>query len=82
MDSPESGAELRLFFIEAELAVAGAPVEALPFPQGAAITMIERVGAPLAVTGGTVLEPGDYVYILYPRESEAEIELLFGQPLG
>jgi cell volume regulation protein A len=81
MDSPQGDAELRLFFIEEEVAAAGAPVEALPFPKGAAITMIERVGTPLAVTGGTVLRPGDYVYILYPRDCAGDIELLFGPPI-
>lgn len=82
LDSAEGGAELRLFFIEPELAVAGERVESLPFPNGAAITMIERAGTPLVVTGSTVLEPGDYAYILYPRELTADIELLFGPPLG
>jgi cell volume regulation protein A len=82
LDAAEIGAELRLFFIEAELAVAGASVESLPFPSGAAMTMIERDGAPLAVTGATVLQPGDYAYILYPRECAADIELLFGPPLA
>jgi potassium/hydrogen antiporter len=81
LDSPKGGAELHLFFVEPELAVAGETVGSLPFPDGAAITMIERVGTPLAVTGSTVLEPGDYVYILYRQESAGEIELLFGPPL-
>ena len=82
IDGPQAGTELRLFFIEPELAVAGAAVEALPLPPGAAITMIERVGTPLAVTGSTVLQAGDYAYVLYARESAAEVELLFGPPLG
>jgi cell volume regulation protein A len=76
------GAELGLFFIEPELAVSGAAVEALPFPAGAAVTMIERFGTLLAVTPSTVLEPGDYAYVLYPKERADEIELLFGPPLG
>jgi cell volume regulation protein A len=82
MDSPEGDAEFRLFYIEPELAVAGASVATLPFPSGAAITMIERVGTPLAVSGATILQTGDYAYILYPREATAEIELLFGPPLA
>jgi len=82
IEGPETGTELRLFFISEELAVTGASVESLPIPKGAAITMIERVGTPMAVTGGTVLQTGDYVYVLYERESSAEIELLFGPPLA
>lgn len=82
VDGPQTGTELRLFFIEAELAVAGAAIETLPLPEGAAITMIERVGTPLAVTGATVLQPGDYAYVLFPTEGSAEIELLFGPPIG
>ncbi len=82
IEGPETGTELRLFFIEQELAVAGASVESLPMPKGAAITMVERVGTPMAVTGGTILQPGDYVYVLYESESGAEIELLFGPPLA
>jgi potassium/hydrogen antiporter len=82
IEGPETGTELRLFFVEPELAVAGAPVETLPMPSGAAITMVERFGAPMAVTGGTVLQAGDYVYVLYERETGADIELLFGPPLA
>jgi cell volume regulation protein A len=81
-DAPQTGTELRLFFIEDELAVAGAAVETLPLPIGTAITMIEREGTPHAVTGSTVLQPGDYAYVLFPTEGAAEIELLFGPPIG
>ena len=82
LEGAKVGAELGLFFIEPELAVASAAVDALPLPRGAAITMIERVGTLLAVSGSTVLEPGDYAYVLYPKECADEIELLFGPPIG
>jgi len=82
IEGPDTSTELRLFFISEELAVTGATVESLPMPKGAAITMVERVGTPMAVTGGTVLQTGDYVYVLYERETNAEIELLFGPPLA
>jgi len=82
IEGPETGTEFRLFFVSEELAVTGATVESLPIPKGAAITMVERLGTPMAVTGGTVLQVGDYVYVLYERETSAEIELLFGPPLA
>jgi cell volume regulation protein A len=80
IEGPTRGKELRSFFIEPELAVAGATVEALPLPAGAAVTMIDRAGTMIASSATAVLEPGDHAYILYSREDEAEIELLFGPP--
>jgi cell volume regulation protein A len=80
MEGPQSSKELRSFFIEEELAVAGAPVESLPLPEGAAITMIDRAGTMIASSPTTVLMPGDHAYVLYTRSDEAEIELLFGPP--
>jgi cell volume regulation protein A len=80
MEGSDGGKELRSFFIEEELAVAGAPVESLPLPEGSAITMIDRAGMMIASSPTTVLLPGDHAYILYSREDEAEIELLFGPP--
>jgi cell volume regulation protein A len=82
IEGPQTGTELRLFFIEPELAVAGAAVESLPLPAGTSITMLERGQTPLAVNGSTVLQPGDYAHVLYASDTTAEIELLFGQPIG
>jgi cell volume regulation protein A len=78
MEGPKTGKELRSFFIEEELAVAGASVESLPLPEGAAITMIDRAGTMIASSGSTLLLPGDHAYVLYAKQDEAEIELLFG----
>jgi potassium/hydrogen antiporter len=80
MEGPRGAKELRSFFIEPEVAVAGAPVDALPLPNGAAVTMIDRAGTLIPSQAGTILEPGDHAYVLYAREDEAEIELLFGPP--
>jgi cell volume regulation protein A len=80
MEGPKEEKRLRSFFIEAELAVAGARVSDLPLPPGAAITMIDHSGTMLAASESSVVQPGDYVYILYAREDATEIELLFGPP--
>jgi cell volume regulation protein A len=80
MEGPKEEKQLRSFFIEAELAVAGATVGELPLPAGAAITMIDHAGSMSAATESSVLRAGDYVYVLYAREDAAEIELLFGPP--
>ncbi len=74
------GDELRTYFISPEIAVAGATLAEVPFPQGAAVSMIERAGALIAPSGSTLIEPGDYVYVIGPPESRGEIELLFGTP--
>lgn len=80
MEGPKEEKQLRSFFIEAELAAAGARVSDLPLPPGAAITMIDHSGTMIAATAFSVVRPGDYVYVLYARDDAAEIELLFGPP--
>jgi cell volume regulation protein A len=73
-----SGDELRAYFIAPEVAVAGALLSEIPFPQGAAVSMLERAGALIAPSGSTRIEPGDYVYVIAPPENRGEVELLFG----
>jgi Trk K+ transport system NAD-binding subunit len=80
VEGPKGNKELRSFFIEEELAVAGAPVESLPLPDGAAVTMIDRAGTLIPSSGSEVLMPGDHAYVLFSRDQVAEIELLFGPP--
>jgi cell volume regulation protein A len=74
------GDELRAYFISPQLAVAGASLAEIPFPAGAAVSMIERGGALLAPSGATRIEPGDYVYVIAPLEHRPHVELLFGRP--
>jgi cell volume regulation protein A len=73
------GDKLRSYFISEQLAVSGATLKDVPFPTGAAVSMIERGGALIAPSGATRMEPGDYVYIIAPEGARPEIELLFGQ---
>jgi potassium/hydrogen antiporter len=72
------GDELRAYFISADLAVAGATLAEIPFPDGAAVSMLERGGALIAPSGQMRLQPGDYVYIIAPSEHRPHVELLFG----
>ncbi len=72
------GDELRAYFISPEVAVAGALLSEIPFPQGAAVSMLERAGALIAPSGSTRVEPGDYVYVIAPPDHRPDVELLFG----
>jgi cell volume regulation protein A len=74
------GDELRAYFVSSQLAVAGASLAEIPFPEGAAVSMIERAGSLIAPSGATRIEPGDYVYVIAPVEHRPHVELLFGRP--
>jgi cell volume regulation protein A len=76
----QAGDQLRSYFITEQLAVSGALLRDVPFPQGAAVSLIERGGSLIAPSGATILEPGDYVYIIAPEACRPEVELLFGHP--
>jgi cell volume regulation protein A len=74
------GDELRAYFVSEQLAVAGATLAEIPFPDGVAVSMLERAGALIAPSGATRIEPGDYVYVIAPVEHRPHVELLFGRP--
>jgi cell volume regulation protein A len=75
-----SGDELRAYFVSDQLAVAGATLAEIPFPDGTAVSMLERGGSLIAPSGTTRIEPGDYVYVIAPVEHRPHVELLFGRP--
>jgi cell volume regulation protein A len=75
-----SGDELRAYFVSDHLAVAGATLAEIPFPDGTAVSMLERAGSLIAPSGTTRIEPGDYVYVIAPVEHRPHVELLFGRP--
>jgi potassium/hydrogen antiporter len=74
-----SGDELRAYFVSDQLAVAGATLAEIPFPEGAAVSMLERDGALIAPSGSTRIKAGDYVYVIAPVEHRPLVELLFGR---
>jgi cell volume regulation protein A len=76
---PLDGALLS-FHVDEALAVAGAALRDLPFPEGAAATLVVRGRQLVAPRGHTRLEPGDHVYVIVRPEDRAFVELMFGRP--
>jgi cell volume regulation protein A len=72
--------ELMSFYIDPALAVTGVQVHELPFPEGAAATLLVRGQDLIAPRGNTVLEPGDHLYVFSRPEDKAFIQLMFGRP--
>ena len=60
--------------------MANAAIADLPFPDGAAATLIVRGDELIAPKGATHLSPGDHVYIFARPEDEPFIRLMFGRP--
>ena len=71
---------LQSFYVEPALAIAGVSLADLPFPDGAAATLIVRGNELVAPRGTTILEPGDHVYVFARPEDEGLIQLMFGRP--
>jgi potassium/hydrogen antiporter len=71
---------LMSFYIDDALAVANTAISDLPFPDGAAATLIVRGDELIAPKGATQLSPGDHVYIFARPEDEPFIRLMFGRP--
>ena len=74
--------ELMSFYVDDALAVVGVPMSDLPFPEGAAATLIVRGDELVAPKGGTELLPGDHVYVFARPEDRPFIQLMFGRPEG
>jgi cell volume regulation protein A len=72
--------ELMSFYIDEALVVTGMPLEELPLPEGAAVTLIVRENRLLPPTPGTTLEPGDHVHLIAQPEDKGFIQLMFGRP--
>ena len=74
--------DLLSFYIDDALAVTGASLAELPFPAGAAATLILRDQELIAPKGSTVLQSGDHVYVFSRPEDRPFIQLMFGRPEG
>jgi cell volume regulation protein A len=72
--------ELLSYYIDEALPVAGMRLDELPFPEGAAVTMIVRGHALIAPKGATRLEIGDHAYVLARPDGVDMVQLLFGHP--
>ncbi len=73
-------AELLSFYITDAVAVVGVQLSDLPFPEGAAVSMIVRGNDLIPPKGSTELRPGDHVYVITRPADRTEIQLLFGRP--
>lgn len=74
--------EVKAFRIDESLAVSGASLSQIHFPEEAAAIMVVRGDQLIAPRGNTVLMPGDFVYVLCREEDQAYIGLLFGREEG
>lgn len=74
--------ELRSFYIDDALAVAGVRIAELPFPDETAVTLIVRGQQLIAPKGATELLPGDHVYVLAQPDELPFVQLIFGRPEG
>ena len=72
--------ELLSYYIDEALPVAGMMLHELPFPEGAAVTMIVRGRELIAPKGDTRLEIGDHAYVLTKPDGVGMVQLLFGHP--
>ncbi len=61
--------ELMSFYIDEALVVAGVPLEDLPLPDGAAVTLIVRKNRLVPPKPATTLEPGDHVHVIASRRT-------------
>jgi cell volume regulation protein A len=75
---PLKGEVLR-FYIAPSLAVSGATLSQVHFPEGAGAVLVVRGDELLAARGGTTLQPGDHVYVFCRPEDRPYMELLFGR---
>jgi cell volume regulation protein A len=72
--------ELLSYYVDEALPVAGMTLHELPFPDGAAVTMIVRGRELIAPKGDTRLEVGDHAYVLTKPDGVGMVHLLFGHP--
>jgi cell volume regulation protein A len=70
---------LRSYYVSPTLAIAGAAIREIPFPDGTALSVIERDGELIAPRGDMQLQAGDHVFVLSSPEDQPYIELLFGR---
>ena len=72
--------ELLSFYIDEALVVTGMPLEELPLPEDAVVTLIIRKNRLVPPRPGTTLEPGDHVHLIAQPEDRGFIQLMFGRP--
>jgi Trk K+ transport system NAD-binding subunit len=71
--------DLHGFYLDEALPVVGATIEDLPLPEDAAVAFVVRNDELLPPKPGTVLQAGDYVYLVARNEDLPELHLLLGR---
>jgi len=71
--------DLHGFYLDEALPVVGVTVEDLPLPEEAAVAFLVREDQLLPPKPGTVLQAGDYVYVVTKTEDLPLIHLLLGR---
>lgn len=74
--------EILSFYIDPAVAVCGIEVQEIPFPEGSSALLIMRGAELIAPRGGTVLQPGDHVYLFAEPDDVGMLQLMFGRPQG
>jgi cell volume regulation protein A len=72
--------ELASFLIDPSVAVCGAQLREITFPEGSAIVLLLRDRELIAARGTTRLDPGDHAFVYFRPQDRGTIELLFGHP--
>lgn len=72
--------DLQSFYVDELLAVNGIRIGDLPFPDGAAVTLIVRGQELVAPSPDITLDTGDHVYVVSRDEDKGIIQLMFGRP--
>ena len=70
--------QIRAYHIDPSVAVCGATLAEIQFPDHASAMLIVRGSELLAAKGKTRIQPGDHVYLFFNPEDEPYIGLLFG----
>jgi potassium/hydrogen antiporter len=74
------GCQLDSFAIAASSPACGAAISDLPLPEDCTVMLLIRDEEVLAPRGGTLMAPGDHVYVLHKPEDAPFVRLIFGRP--
>jgi cell volume regulation protein A len=67
------------FAVSPDHAIAGSAVRELGLPRSAIVAVVERGDVSIPPRGSTVIEPGDRLFVLAPRERHADVEDVFAR---
>lgn len=77
--SPVGQLELVDFAVAPDHAIAGVAVRELGLPRTAIIAVVRRAEESFPPRGSTIVEPGDLLFVLAPRDRRAEVEDVFAR---